>query len=148
MPSDSENYLFADDLAITAQHKKIAEAQRIAQAAANELQSWTRKWKQKLAADKSESILFTIWSNETNKEVPITIGGETIKTSKYATFVGVTLDRLLNFGEHVKRTRAKIRPRLRQLTALCRRNWGARESTLRSVYLKYIRSAMEYAGGA
>ena len=62
--------------------------------------------------------------------------------------MGVTLDRSLSFTEHYRRLRQKTAPRLRQLLAVSGRDWGADETTLRSIYLTYIRSALEYAGGA
>ena len=148
MPAEAETLLFADDLAVATQDSDVGKAREVSQQAAIEIESWASKWKMKLAAEKSETMLFTQWGKETDMEVPITLNGEVIKTSKQVTFLGVTLDRKLSFSKHVQGLRQKVKQRLRQLSALSGRTWGGDEGLLRSVYTTYIRSALEYAGGA
>ena len=64
----------------------------------------------------------------------------------YATFLGVTLDRTLSFAEHARRTRIRVRQRQKPISSTIG-EWGAEETTVRSVYTSYVRSAPGYAEG-
>lgn len=99
-----------------------------------------------IAVEKCETMLFTKWTKEKHTEVPIYLDNTTIKTVKYATFLGITLDSGLSFAEHVRRTRVKTNTRCRPLQALSGRDWGSDETLLRSVYTTYIPSTLTYAG--
>ena len=57
-------------------------------------------------------------------------------------------DRSLTFTTHLKEVNAKALKRSNIFKALSGKEWGCNDESLRSLYLTYIRAAIEYAGGA
>lgn len=60
------------------------------------------------------------------------------------TYLGVTLDRQLNLNKHVENTRKKASKRLNLIKQLASTTWGADKDTLRTLYLGYTRSVIDY----
>ena len=58
--------------------------------------------------------------------------------------MGVTLDRQLTLNQHMENVRKKADKRLNLVKHLASSNWGADKNTLRSLYLGYTRSIMDY----
>ena len=58
-------------------------------------------------AAKTEAVLFTEDKKNTNVETTLIINNNTIKTSKSAKYLGIILDKHLNFNEHLSNRREK-----------------------------------------
>ena len=58
-------------------------------------------------------------------------------------YLGVTLDRHLNFNEHIRLLKEKATKRLKIVKRLASTKWGADKSTLRQLYIGYVRSVLE-----
>ena len=80
LPDGNVSALFADDVSILATAREIPKATERAQEAVDLVDAWSHEWKLSLNADKSESALFSSWTNEARMQ--ITIGGEPIKMAK------------------------------------------------------------------
>ena len=59
-------------------------------------------------------------------------------------YLGMQLDRQLTLKHHVENLRAKATRRLNLVKKLSSTDWGSDKRTLRSLYLGYVRSALEY----
>ena len=60
-------------------------------------------------------------------------------------YLGVTLDRCLNFKTHIQKTKAKVSARNNIVSKLTNTRWGASPQTLRSTTLALCYSTAEYA---
>ena len=81
-----------------------------------------------------------------SKEKPvITIQGKPIQKEDNPTYLGVTLDSSLTLGEQMKKVKKKAKGRLKLVKKLASTSWGADKSTLRQLYLGYVRSTMDYS---
>ena len=59
-------------------------------------------------------------------------------------YLGVQLDTKLSMNKHISNVKKKATKRLNLLKRLASTTWGSDKDTLRSLYLGYIRSAMDY----
>ena len=77
---------------------------------------------------------------------PQLVGDTTdIKPVKEYPFLGVTVDGGLRFTKHVDNIVDKCKRRVNILRCMAGKDWGNSVETQRTIYLQYIRSAMEYA---
>ena len=60
-------------------------------------------------------------------------------------YLGVTLDRELTMKPFLQILKNKASRRLNLVKCLATTTWGANKTTLRQIYLGYVRSAMDYA---
>ena len=72
------------------------------------LNNWFKQRKLSLSTPKSSATLFTTWSNEVKKELPIIIDGAAVPTKQDPKILGVTLDPMMSFKHHVKAMKDKI----------------------------------------
>ena len=59
-------------------------------------------------------------------------------------YLGVTLDRMLSYRQHLQNTAAKVKTRDNLLSRLAESSWGANADTLRTSALALCYSAAEY----
>ncbi|XP_072375646.1 uncharacterized protein [Diabrotica undecimpunctata] len=64
--------------------------------------------------------------------------------NKHPKYLGVTLDRTLNFKEHLTKTAAKLRTHNNIRQKLCGTTWGSSAPTLRSIALGLVYPVVEY----
>ncbi|GBM90089.1 RNA-directed DNA polymerase from mobile element jockey [Araneus ventricosus] len=100
--------LYADDTAILSQGKTPDKAIVPLQNYLKNLEAWLVRWKIKLNVDKTEAILF----NKKNDDWPkVKVYGTPIEWKKEVKYLGVVLDKQLNFRAHtslIKENIAKI----------------------------------------
>ena len=140
-------YLYADDTATLCSGSTIQEARERAQLAADAITGWARKWKMRLAGNKTQ-VLVLSQRYQDARDFYIHVDGVKVAGSKHLSLLGVILDRKLHFGEHCARLRRKVKPRVAQLRKLTGRSWGLQEAQLRTVASGYVRGALEYAAPA
>ena len=148
LPTNNLNSLFADDVEILATHWNRDVATSDAQAAVDVVSQWSHEWKLNLNASKSEVAYFSTWTKEPEWNAEIKIDGEPIAFTHTPRLLGVTLDRQLTFGEHVKNVSKAATGACRMLSALANSNFGWRKQYLVRVYRCMIMSKMDYAGPA
>ena len=140
-------FAYADDTATLSAGSSIDLARGRAQRAADTLARWARRWKMRIAGQKTQALVLSQWSRDA-KNFTIKVDGVTVEGSSSLTLLGVKFDRLLHFGEHCSKLRKKVKPRLAHLRTLTGRHWGLRESQLRTIANGYVRGAMEHAAAA
>ena len=67
-----------------------------------------------------------------------------MKREQHPTYLGIKLDRHLTLKQHIENLKSKATKRLRLLKKLATTEWGSDKTTLRSLYLGYVRSSLEY----
>ena len=139
--------MYADDTAVLCSGSKINTARERAQSAADALVKWADQWKMRIASEKTQALVLSQWARDA-ENFSIKVAGTSVKGSKYLNLLGINIDRLLHFGEHCRKLRRKVKPRIAQLRKLTGRNWGLQESQLRTIANGYVRGALEYAASA
>ena len=125
----------------------MEQATSRAQQAADTMARWARRWKMKMAGQKTQALVLSQWYRDP-VGFSLRVDGAEVKGSTHLKLLGVTFDRLLHFGEHCARIRKKVKPRIAHLRTMTSRSWGLREQQLRVVAKGYIRGAMEHAAAA
>ena len=131
---------FADDTAIWASGRDSELACTRLQKYSSEVVKWCRKWKILLSTAKTQVIAFS--KDRTDPAtVHQTIGGERIKGSPEATFLGVVLDPQLTLVKH----HAKITRELQRRVALLRKITGSqsRPRAPSDMCVQIVRSMIE-----
>ena len=140
-------FAYADDTATLSAGSSIDLAKRRAQLAADTLARWARRWKMRIAGQKTQALVLSQWSQDA-KNLSIRVDGAVVEGSPSLTLLGIKFDRLLHFGEHCAKLRKRVKPRLAHLRTLTGRSWSLREAQLRTVANGYVRGAMEHAAAA
>lgn len=136
---------YADDCSILAADPNITNICDKLNPYLDTLNTWFKERKLELSTEKSSATLFTTWTREANVSLDVKIGGRVIPTVKTPKILGVTLDNLLNFSEHVKVTRTKVQRRNNVLKALAGSTWGKEKETIVTSYKAICRSVVNYA---
>ena len=109
---------FADDIACWSTHKSVTQCQNNLQRYNNRLMNWCEKWRMKLSPVKTKLITFHRKRLYNKKSVTQRIGQHTIKSEKETTFLGVTLDKNLNFKSHHKKIMKELQRRVKMFSGI------------------------------
>jgi ribonuclease HI len=148
LPDDVSVSLFADDVAVWASASTTAEASAKVQRALDRIETWADEWRMEISAEKCESTLFSLDPRDAHVQPEVKLMGVQVPFSSAPTFLGVRFDRQLSFRDHVESVEQRMKKRMQPLRALSGRSFGAAASELRTMYLAYIRSVLDYCGGA
>ena len=140
-------FMYADDTATLSSGPSIEVAARRAQQAADVISTWAARWKMRVSGEKTQAIVLSQWARDATG-LNIKVSGADVKAGSTLRLLGVTFDRMLNFGPHCTELRRKVRPRIAQMRRMTGRSWGLGERQLRMVANGYVRGALEYAAGA
>ena len=138
--------LFADDVTILARHRSREEAAKEAQWAVDIVSKWSGRWKLELNASKSEVTFFSTLRKEANHIPSVNIDGVPIPFNPNPKLLGVTFDRELTFGPHVKRVSKEAVSKTKLLAAVGNSKWGWKKDNLTPLYYAYVRSKLDYSG--
>lgn len=115
--ADRNNIIaFADDLIIYTSQRKISETNQHLQEMFDFVQKYTSNWKISINAEKCETILFRKpLSKETRnvrknwREFGISLDGTAVRNVESTNYLGMRLDHLLKFNDHVNEQLGKAR---------------------------------------
>ena len=139
---------FADDLALACKGRRKEDVEMRMQPEVDKVAEWSGKNFLKLNATKCEVSFFTMDSAEARWQPTVSIGECRLRCNPTPTFLGVTYDRQLTFGQHVQNLCQRISKRNGLLRLLGGKDWGWDKEDLRKVYIAICRSAIEYAAPA
>ena len=108
------------------------------------LNNWFKERNLLISAPKSSATLFTTFSNEMSKELPIMVDNTTVPTVKNPTILGVTFDPTMTFKTHAAKIRDKINKRTNILKALAGTSWGKDKETLLTTHKAISGSVLNY----
>lgn len=117
----AEIAIFADDTSIYAGHVVPRKIVKNLQLALNEITEWMNKWKLQLNVAKTEAVFFT--ESKKKYKIPnLEINKTQVQWSKEAKYLGLWLDKELNFKKHFQETKRKANGILHKLyPLLCRK---------------------------
>ena len=98
------------------------------------------------APEKSELIHFM--QSRHLIRLKLCLGDTEIEPWESAQFLGVWLDRKLNFNKHVQKVKGKLSTQNFALTRLAASTWGCDLARAREIYTKVIRNAVAYGASA
>ena len=99
-----------------------------------------------IAPEKCFLISFDNSSRRTDKNLKILVNNNEVKASEFVKFLGMYLDRCLNWQTHINNIVNKCKSSMRILSCLRSTWWGAEPRSLRQLYIALIRSRIEYGG--
>ena len=117
IPIDDEilTATYADDTTILTKHQDPTQASLTLQHHLLKLQDWFTLWKIRLNHDKSKHITFTLRKNTCP---PVYIDNNQIPQTDTVLYLGLTFDRRMTWGPHVKMKRMTLNKRLKLLYSL------------------------------
>lgn len=132
---------FADDIAIVIVAKSTQEIEVVANEAVSAVGAWLQSVGLQLAEHKTEAVLIS--SRKKVEAVTVTVGRQTIQSKEEIKYLGVILDRRLNFSAHLKYAGAKAS---RSYSALARMlpNVGGPRSSRRHLLASVVKSVFLY----
>ena len=142
---------FADDTNLLVFGRNPEANVRQLEAAWETCMRWADSRGMKFAPEKSELIHFNKgrrqWTNQLELTNP---GGGTspVRPKESARFLGVWLDRKLNWKAHLAAVEKKLRTQSYALSRLAASTWGLGLAKAREVYTKCIRSALAYGASS
>lgn len=136
--------MFADDMAIYAHSFSAQVATKQTQIHIDIIKKYCDKWKIRLNADKTETIVFA--RKRTNHRVfqKLTMDGHTIIPKTHVKYLGVTMDSRLNFDTHLKNRRQLSYATMRKLYSLMKSEVMTSENK-RALYKVILRPIITYA---
>merc|ERR1712212_89921 len=138
----TNQYQFADDIAIQGGGKNEVLAVQKVQRAVDDIEGWCRKWRVKLNGDKSNLVIISRKRKKLNENLCVLLFNDVVRPVSKAKFLGVEIDDSLRFKNHIQELTARAEKRLNILKILA---WGGTEpKTMIRLYKVYIRSIFEY----
>ena len=138
--------LFADDTAAWVfKGENKEEAERKMQENIDAISRWADDWKMTLNTDKTKVMVISSNSKDHKWKPSLFLKGEQLEVVKEYKFLGVIIDNQLRFNSHVAKTVAKCKRRNNLLRCLAGKDWGQSMESQKTLYVTYIRSALEYA---
>lgn len=139
---------YADDVTLYAMTKNNnSKTTTKMQAAIDLFRDWLEANRLSAAPNKTELILFSKRRNATLYDTNITInmGTHVIAQSLQVRFLGLKLDRRLNWTQHINEACLKTRKACLMVTRLARKTWGTSRHTLQILYSTAVTPILTYA---
>ena len=88
--------------------------------------------------------IFSLSHKQSKLKLDIRIDGTQALKDQQPTYLGVQLDSRLTFKEHTDNLKRKANKRLSLIKRLSSCDWGSDMTTLRGLYIGYVRSVLDY----
>ncbi|GBL87011.1 Putative protein in type-1 retrotransposable element R1DM [Araneus ventricosus] len=144
---------YADDLAlvVSASSRKILEDS--ASSFLDVLNNFLEELNLQIVSEKTLAVVFRGTQNKNRqkrglavlKRLPIfKIGGRTIRTVDSLKYLGIYIDNLLNWSDHLSFLHSKIHDLIKNFSSVSGPNWGTSVSLLKHWYLSVIQPSLLY----
>ena len=141
----TRNFIYADDLCVTAQYSSFTEVETTIGDALEELTHYYRSNSLRANPDKTQVTAFHLRNKEANRSLKVEWNRTKLENTPHPKYLGVTLDRTLSYKKHMHNTKMKVATRNNLLRKLSNSKWGANASTIRTTALALCYSVAEYA---
>lgn len=133
---------YADDFCFYLTHKKYDTCIKNLSYAGNLIKEWYLDYGLEVSVEKSVTTVFT--RHNTPNISSLKLADYNFPYKNYITYLGVTLDKKLNWGCHIDRIISKCEKGINFLKSITKTWWGANPNTLLLFYQAYIRSIIDY----
>ena len=141
----TRNFVYADDLCVTAQYPSFTEVEHTIEEALDELTTYYRSNSLRANPDKTQVTSFHLKNREAKRTLEVKWNNTDLENTPHPKYLGVTLDRTLSYKKHIHNTKMKVATRNNLLKKLSNSKWGCNASTIRTTALALSYSAAEYA---
>lgn len=124
VPEGVELIAYADDVAITASSNYKLTVERLLEDAAEKITVWLEKTGIELAAQKSETILFT--RKRTNNKISVMLQSHLIQSQETVKYLGLCMDTKMRFIDHARMVAQKADKAISMLTRIMPNTGGAK----------------------
>ena len=139
------SFIYADNLCITAQYPTFTEVEDTIEEALSELTQYYRNNSLRVNPDKTQVTTFHLRNREVKRSLNIAWNGVDLENTAYPKYLGGTLDRTLNYKQHILNTKMKVATRNNLLKKLANSKWGTNARTIKTTALALCYSTAEYA---
>ena len=117
MPTNGNTLIaiYADDTALLVSDKSIVEVSRSLQNNITEIEAWLKKWNIKVNTQKSVNVTFALRKGECQK---IKLNNVEIPQSNSVKYLGMHLDKRLNWKAHIQMKRKQLNIKTRKMNWL------------------------------
>ena len=134
---------YADDLAVVIRGKFGHTVSDQMQNALNLVMDWCKS--ENLNANPTKTVLVPFTKKRILNLIPISLSGTVLALSDQVKYLGVMLDKMLNWASHINMIKGKAIRNLMTCKSLVGRRWGLKPKVMRWLYLSVIRPTMTYA---
>lgn len=145
MPKDTKHFIYADDLAITAQERTFENVDQKLETALRELSEYYKNNSFNPNPSKTQVSTFHLRSWQANRKLNVSWNNTTLEHTNKPTYLGVVLDRSLTYRYHCEKKCQKLTARNNILQKRANSKWGAKRSILRTTTQTLRFSTAEYA---
>ncbi|KAK3779719.1 hypothetical protein RRG08_013674 [Elysia crispata] len=136
---------FADDISTWQSDKNVDRATEALNRDLHALKRYCDQWCMQINTTKT---VYNIYSNSREvlaRDLELKIEDKCLQRDPLPRYLGVALDSRLNLTAHVEQLAGRVRERIGLMKKLPGTNWGATLSSLKTLYVTFVRSALEYA---
>ncbi|RUS68499.1 hypothetical protein EGW08_023739 [Elysia chlorotica] len=136
---------FADDIALWQSDVDIDRATEALNADLVSLRHYCRRWKMTINAAKTVYAVFSNSREVLAKDLEVKLGDFPLERESLPRYLGLTLDPRLNLTAHVEQLVKKAQDRVSIMRKLAGTSWGSGTTSLRTLYVTFVRPVLEYA---
>ena len=131
----TRNFIYADDLCVTAQYSSFTEVETTIGDTLDELTQYYKSNSLRANPDKTQITSFNLRNKEANRSLNVEWNRTQLENTPHPKCLGVTLDRTLSYKEHLHNTKMKVATRNNLLRKLSNSKWRENASTIRTTAL-------------
>ena len=139
---------YADDWVLAHQSRNWETLERVLTEDTTALKEYFDKWYLKMNTTKTVSTAFHLDNHQANRTLTVLAGDTALPSDKNPKYLGVTLDRCLNYKAHLEGCAQKVNKRNNLLKKVAGTNWGASQTVLKTTATALCYSAAEYCAPA
>ena len=140
----SRKFAYTDDLALLHSSENWKDLEGTFSQDMSTLSAYLQTWRLKLRHTKSMTSVFHLNNREAKRELKVYNNGRLLPFCPTPTYLGVKLDRLLTFRQHLVALRKKLSSRVTLLRQLVGSGWGAGAKALCIATISLVYSTAEY----
>ena len=135
------NFVYADDLCVTAQYPSFTELEHTIEEALGELTTYYRSNSLRANPDKTQVTSFHLKDREAKRMLEVKWNNTDLENIPHPKYLGVSLDRTLIYKKHIHNTKMKVATRNNLMKKLSNSKWGCNASTISTTALALSYSA-------
>ena len=142
LSTDVQCTLYVDDFVIFTSAVNPAHSSRLIQTTINRLVNWTKTKGMMFSNEKSVAIKFE--KRKKGDDPQLIMYGKQIQVRESTHYLGLVVDKRLNWRSHIEHLRARCIPAINLLKHLSHLSWGADRQTLLHLYTALVKSKLDY----
>ena len=120
----TRNFIYADDLCVTAQYPSFTEVEHTIEEALDKRTTYYRSNSLRANPDKTQVMSFHLKSRETKRTLKVKWNNTDLENTPLPKYLWVTLDRILSYKHHIHTTNMKVATRNNVLKKLIKLQMG------------------------